>query len=669
MNVKLIKHNGVTKVEINGEIIEPLSFKSFRPTEKNISDFAKAGVKLFSILSSGLYSILGVPYSLYGESWVGDGGYDFEKVDRQIDLFLKNAPNCYFALMIQLDTREWFLKENKNVPNSFTNLSQMASDETWRTAAGEYLKAVLTHTEEKYGEQFYGYFMLCGTTTEWFSNRDYEETHPIKEKAYQQFAGDETIKIPTKEERELDGNIAFVTNQNLVRYRTFHHELIAESILYFARVAQSVLKHKKLLGVYFGYLFELDGPRLWNDGHLAYEKVFTSDDIDMISSPSSYSFRDYESTSAFMVTYDTLNIRNKLYYLEFDHITHLAPQFIEGHGIPGYASKFKDEAETIEVMRRDFILCAAKGAALWWFDMFEGWFYSDGMMNEIAKMIQISEYLGNIPQHSCSEIAVFAEGESLYHANKNAKLNTDLLGYERGELAKMGAPYDLYSICDLQKEVATSDRYKLYIFLDSFQIPESDKRFIEEKLKAKGKSILWIYAPGYISETGYSLSNLCELVGMTIKENPLKENSIQFENKRYGFQNTLTPSFYVEDETASTLGTFDSGKTALAYQENGKGNLFYSACGRIPAEVFRKVASLSGVHLYSENNVPVYVNDTILGVFAPKEGTNLYLSQDCTLTELFTQKTYLTKDKTIEIDGETRAKLFLIEKKGKKNHE
>ena len=66
--VKLTRKNGVLKVDIDGEIIEPLSFKSFRPTERNISDFARAGVKLFSILSSGMISLLEVPYSLYGES-------------------------------------------------------------------------------------------------------------------------------------------------------------------------------------------------------------------------------------------------------------------------------------------------------------------------------------------------------------------------------------------------------------------------------------------------------------------------------------------------------------------------------------------------------------------------------------------------------------------------
>ena len=73
MDVKLQKHNGAVKINIDGNLYEPLSFKSFRPSARNISDFYKAGVRIFDILTSGIICLLGVPYSLYGESWVGDG--------------------------------------------------------------------------------------------------------------------------------------------------------------------------------------------------------------------------------------------------------------------------------------------------------------------------------------------------------------------------------------------------------------------------------------------------------------------------------------------------------------------------------------------------------------------------------------------------------------------
>lgn len=84
--------------------------------------------------------------------------------------------------------------------------------------------------------------------------------------------------------------------------RKFHNELIADLILYFAHEAQEILHKNKLLGVYYGYLFELGGERLFSAGSLGYEKVFLSPDINMISSPSSYSCRGVFDPSAFMVT-------------------------------------------------------------------------------------------------------------------------------------------------------------------------------------------------------------------------------------------------------------------------------------------------------------------------------------------------------------------------------
>ena len=180
MNAQVKRSNGVLKVEIDGRLSPPLSFKSFRPNPKNVSEFYNAGVRLFSVLTSGITSALGVPYSLYGESWLGEGTYDFSPVDRQMDMFLENAPEGYFAPMIQLDTRPWYLQQHPEVPNSFTHLSQIACDDGWKQGAAAYLKATIRHCEEKYGDRIYGYFLLCGTTTEWFSEWDHEASHPIK---------------------------------------------------------------------------------------------------------------------------------------------------------------------------------------------------------------------------------------------------------------------------------------------------------------------------------------------------------------------------------------------------------------------------------------------------------------------------------------------------------
>jgi hypothetical protein len=95
-------------------------------------------VRLFSVLSSGIINALGVPYSRFGESWVGDGKYDFSTVDAQVDMFIENAPDGYFAPMFQIDTRPWYLEAHEGTPNSFNHLSWAAYDDEWKKAAAEY---------------------------------------------------------------------------------------------------------------------------------------------------------------------------------------------------------------------------------------------------------------------------------------------------------------------------------------------------------------------------------------------------------------------------------------------------------------------------------------------------------------------------------------------------
>ncbi len=663
MNVSLKRVGGAMKVEIDGKYYEPLSFKSFRPTSKNISEFYDAGVRLFSILTSGLYSILGVPYSLYGESWIGENKYDFDAIDRQIELFLDNAPDGYFALMFQLDTRAWFI-EKEGVPNSFTNLSQIAGNDKWRKVAAEYMKAVICHTEEKYGGRFYGYFLLGGTTTEWFSGRDYFEAHPLKDSDYKRITGSDK-SIPTRDEVCLPREKVFLDPKEdkvLIDYVTYHNTIIADAICYFAAEAQTVLKHKKLLGVYYGYLFELRGARVWNDGSLGFMRVFDSPNIDMISSPSSYAFRSHIDPSAFMVTYDSLDRRNKLYYLEFDHITHLAPQYIEGFAIPGFDSKLQSEQETIDVMRRDFVLTTSKGAALWWFDMFEGWFYSEGMMGEVKKMIDISTNLSKRESRNVSEIAVFAEGNSLMYVNKECEINQPLIDEQRKGLSYLGAPYDVFDISDLTKIDTT--KYKLFIFLDNFKLSKEHKMFIETRLKTSCKTILWCYGAGYIKDQNASVDNISDLVDIKVEKYTGTHTKSNAYGETYGFETRYDTMFYSND--GEVLGSYEDGNGALVRKTLNGYTSVYSALGNLPGKVLKEIARDAGVFIYSDTDDLVYANSTTVSVCSDHDGEVVINvpNKSCTMTEQF------SGDKIKVIDGKLiinmrrgEVKMFVFDEK------
>lgn len=650
MNVNIVRRSGKLCLSINDILYPAMAFKSFRPNPSNISEFYAAGVRLFDVLSSGIICALGVPYSRFGESWVGEGEYDFSPFDRQMDMFLENAPEGYFAPMFQIDTRPWYLTRYPDAPNSFTHLSQIAGDGYFRRQAADYLKAMITHCEEKYGEHVYGYFMLGGTTTEWFSDCDYEASHPFKEAAYRRFMRDETAVLPSKERLEQNGEVFLDSDEADIRAaRRFHASLISDLVLYFAAEAQSILHHKKLLGLYYGYLFELGAPRLFNAGHLNYERVFFSDDLDMFSAPSSYSYRTQTDPSAFMVTHKTLDAHDKLYFHEFDHRTHTIPAMLEEpvedsdnliiRGIPGAENRCKNEAESLNLMYRDFLLCTASNTALWWFDMFDGWFRSEKMMGAISDMLCINYAMLKNDTGSAAEIAVFAGGDTMYGVRKSSPLTNVALNAFRRTFAEIGAPYDVYTFGDLALPVC--EGYKFYIFLNAYDIPPIQQERIKSRFKRDEKTILWLYAPDYARDGVNSVENIESITQISIKESQKNHGEFLYHNQTVA--NPLGPPyFHIIDHNAEPLAGFSDGMIACARKKLSGYTTVYCACPNPPSSLLRDIARESGCFVYSGNpRVYTYVNSAFVGVYNATDcDFSISMRKDGTYIDLFTDIKY-----------------------------
>lgn len=642
MVASLKRENGVLKVDIDGRLYEPLSFKTFRPTEKNISEFAEAGVKLMSIVVSGLKCAYNIPYSLHGETWFGKGEYDFAPIDEQIELFIKSAPEAYFTVMLHLDTRDWWHETHENFPRSFTHLSQAIADPEWREATTSYLKAAMQHIEEKYGERVFGYFMLCGKGTEWFCFEDFQASHPIKERYYKEYTNNPNATIPSKERLNLPEDVSFYDDEEVVLYQRAHAELIADTILLFAKEAQSVIKHKKLLGLYFGYLFEFQN--FVNDaGHLAYEKIYQSPDINMISSPASYGFREPDSTSAFMLTFKSLDVNDKLYFYEYDQRTYLSQEFaLEGAGY--YC---KTDREAVDLMRRDFMLCTSNNSALWWFDMFEGWYRSEKMMGAVSDMVKITNRISAFSRTSCAEVCVICSPEAMYGANKNNNIHDLLLFSQREGYMRLGAPFDLYSEGDVGK--IDFSQYKLIVFQIPFKLKEETLGKVEE-LKKKGKSFLWIYAPGYLNG---GLDMMKKLTDMEI--------AVSDERPSASIGKILpSPYFFINDENAVALAKYDDGRVSLGYKKYGEHISFYSAVGLLDEKTLREICRIAGVHIYSETD-PVYVSNKLIGVYAAKD-TVLNVREDGVYENLFNGEKLTSRDGKLFVpSAEYASKLFMKE--------
>ena len=368
MQAKLVQHQGSLQIDIDGQVFSPLAFRSFRPEQRNVSEFHQAGIRLMSILMSGLNCTLQVPYSLHGEIWTGPGEYDFSAIDRQMELFLTQAPDTYFNIMLQFDTRDWYLKLHPECSNTFVNLVETAGYEPWRRDVTAYLAAVIGYIEAHYGDKVFAYSMFCGGSTEWYTNSQAHwnresdiRPHPLKQQSFREHTGNPDAVLPTIEALRHTSHGVFrspVDDREALDYWRFHHQIIGQTILYFASDVKRLVQRKKLVGLFYGYLWELTGKRLLEEGQLGYEPVWASPDIDMIFEPAAYGVtRSFAGTSGFLHTVDSAQLLGKLTFHEVDHTTYIAPAKNSARDIARAAmkkqmEKMKPVKESLEESRK-----------------------------------------------------------------------------------------------------------------------------------------------------------------------------------------------------------------------------------------------------------------------------------------------------------------------------
>lgn len=661
LQAELVRRGGVLKIAINGEVHEPLAFRSFRPEERNIREFYAAGVRLMSQLHTGLLCTLDVPYSHFGEIWLGPGQYDFAAFDRQMELFLKHAPEAYFNIMLELDTRDWYLRLHPECSNTYFNLVEMAGHEPWREDTAVFLQDMLRYIEGRYGDRVFAYSLFCGGSTEWFTNLQTSRpeaalrSHPLKEAAFRRWTGDPEAVLPPVEELHATAHGVLrdpVREAAALRYWRFHHEIIGDAIVYFAGRCQEVLDHRKLLGVFYGYLTQLDGPRLLQEGHLAYERVWRCPNLDMIFAPAKYGRpRDFAGASGYLLTPESLGLNDKLQFHECDHTTYIAPSEVEnGRRIPGSDSRLEDELQSRMVLRREFAMTRARRTALWWFDFFGGYYYAAPLMQEVERMVAVQQRLKDLALRSVAQVAVFGDVGSMYYASARSPLAVDLLVRPPDALGRIGAPYDVYTLSDITREGIPWDQYRLLVFLNALSLPAETREFITAHLQREGRSLLWVYAPNYVQETGFAVEGIEAVTGMQVARRADADSRVTVApagafaglpaSTQYSFSGdtAVTPLFASDDPEAEVWGRYvTDGAGALASRRFADYASWYTAVGNLPTAVWREVARAAGVHLYGETDDPLYVNNRLLGVHM-QSGEDLELTLPATdgeLEELF----------------------------------
>ena len=645
MIARIITQNGNKVFEIDEKIFVPAAFRSFRPTPANVSAFYRSGLRLFQMQCSGLKNTMNLPYSNYGPAWIGDHKYDFSVLDRQMEMFMKFAPDGYFMLMVQLDMPEWWREENECPFDSYYQLGEAVLEEKWIRDACDYYQAFIRYAEEKYGDRVFAYSFSAGNSTEWFDARTGEISEQ-KAADYRLKTGDPNAVIPTPQQicgKELPS--LRPDSSPVYKYQKYCAELIPNVILRFAGAAQEVLHHQKIVGLFFGYS---NLPPRWQNrvGTNGYEKVWASDDIDMLFAPAAYSCRKIQDAASYQYTVDSIGVNHKLYLHEIDHPTYLSQYPSETFKM--MISEYDDEETTITALRRDLCATAAKGGSLWWFDLQGGWYASPGLEAEIRHEMEILNELYKIPHHSVSEIAVFVDPMSYLRMSDGGQMTVDCVRNNRNSLHHCGAPFDYFNLSDITK--IDLSRYKMCVFLNAVEMSDEVKAVLKEKMQDITK--VWLYAPNWAT------GGIAEVCPIQLCEMNDPDGKVRYGEQLFGFSEPTVPLYAVDDQEADILAYYADGTPACARKNKG----VYIPVGNVPSDLWRALAREAGVHIYTDTPGAFYADSRFVARQSVWENDfTIHLPFDCVLEELFDGGTYRTENKELKYSAEKgKTKLFLI---------
>jgi len=479
------------------------AYRSFWPEFEAMKQFKEAGVDTVCVFAANTFNSLGTPYSAYPPVWRGIGKYDFESLDKQHDDVLAVNGEAEFICMIDLNTPIWLHRQlaargQSSESESFTMLSCACANPNWRSATTDYLEAMIQHLEARYGDRVKAYLLACGMTDEWM---DYSAgaAGPAKARAWKEWNrahGKAERPVPAPERLEQSGDLLRdpATELDIVDYARFTGDLIADTVLGFAAKTRSLIPKQRQIGMFFGYILELAHSRLVWSGHLEYERLYVSPDIDFFISPGTYSDRPMGGGSGFMVPNGTRLLHGKNFLHEIDHRTPTYNCKIDDFVSIGWMVPWKDQKETDAGLKREFALATINQTSLWCFDMWGGVFTPPETMKLVEQSKRIWDKYTASPLKSRAEVALVVDPQSARYLNDHHADIAQIYQGTRNKLNRLGAPFEVFSFNDLPLVDLSS--YKFFVFPGLFEVTPAKLDVLKRHVFNAGRAALFVHAPG-----------------------------------------------------------------------------------------------------------------------------------------------------------------------------
>jgi len=477
---------GVPTLYINGEPHSAVAYMTYLEKFNEYDDFAAAGYKFYSVpvLFSGRWISITDGLTPFKKGIFDvKGAPDFSLFDEAVEKILEACPDAYIIPRVNISMPVWWEKENPDELNYKDGVPCRESfySQKWRSDASQFLREFTQYTNScRYASHIVGYQIAGGNTEEWFHfdmNGGYGECAKPAFRAFLEKYYPEVEYKGLPDLTLLNKKDNYFNDEYLSRYIEFANFSIAEAISHFAQIVKEETGDNVVVGTFYGYTLEVTNPL---QGNHALNYILKDPNIDFICSPNSYiGTRSPDLDWTEMYPADSVRLHGKMCFQECDIRTHLTQVLSEKdpstdpYGLleaPVWHPR-GSKYQAINEIRKSFARQLIKGNALWWFDMWGGWYSDDDIMHEMSTYKSIYEQsITDADRSSKAEVAVFVD-ESAYKYLTDGSLR-NIFHSQRSELGLMGTPYDIYDVYDFE---AVYGNYKAVILLSNAKTTYMEK--------------------------------------------------------------------------------------------------------------------------------------------------------------------------------------------------
>lgn len=459
------RNGGVPALFVDGEPVIGNAYITYYTHKACYGDFAETGCRLYSVpiffASRTINEVSQLPPFCDGIFETKDAP-DYSIADREFEKILAACPDALIFPRVNMSLPLWWEKEHPDElcdTGTTENRRPCFSSDLWAEDTKRFLSAFIDHVQASgYAEHVIGYQLAGGNTEEWFS---FDQKGSVGLRSREKFS-----------EYCASAGLAGTEEE----YYAFLSRMTADRICEFAAFAKEKVGHRQVIGSFYGYTFECPDR---TSCHHALGRMLECPDIDFLCSPASYmDDRRMGQDDPCMLPVDSLKLHGKLYFVENDTRTHLTTP---PNSLPHYNTRVwmpRGKAMTLELLKLHYSRTLTHGHALWWFDMWGGWYRDEDYRALFERFWELSREALEKPLDSTAETALFIDETAYaYLTGSQEDRAAGMLAYRfRIPMGKLGAPYDCYLLSDYE---SVKDRYKAHIVLKLHDTPLSSRLFGE----------------------------------------------------------------------------------------------------------------------------------------------------------------------------------------------